>query len=714
MRTRFSTLLSFTLLFSACGGTQPDVSTPTPVLESSASSAASAASAPVAQATTTTPAANASATDFDPVALGMTPAGVTKLCEERLAAAQKLVDAIKVLKGASPDKLTYASTIGQFDDVILEVTNASAFPYLMGLAHPDGATRAAAKECEPKVDTFQTSLWLDADLASVLRAYAAKNEKLEGERAQLLADVLRDFRRNGLELPADKQPRLRELNAAITKTGLDFMSNIGGSVGTIEVDPADLAGLPQEYIAGHAPNAKGKVTITTDTPDYTPFITFAKNRKLALELYSKSVNRGGPENIKLLEKILELRSEKAKLLGYETWADYAIEPRMAKKKQTVREFLDKLAKAVAEPAKVEMAELRKEHVRLGGKPTDKLYPPDRLYLEDRVRSAKFSFESQKLSQYLEIGLVKKGLLDITSRMYDLEYREVPAKAWHPDVTAYEVWSKGEKIGLFYLDLYARADKYKHFAMFPIRKAKRLSNGKWQTPIASLECNFPKPGAQPALMQHEEMVTFFHEFGHVLHEMLTRSELAKFSGSESKQDFVEVPSQMFEEWAWSREVLDMFARHRETKAKIPDDLFKAMTQSRSFGRALYTQRQLVFASLDYELHSRAMPIDSTKVMEEMQTKMDSFGFVKGTHGQTSFGHLITYDAGYYGYQWALSLTRDVLTRFRKEGLMNTTTTNAWRTEVLSKGGGVDPVDLVTRFLGRPSNHDAYFVYVKGAE
>ncbi len=707
MRTRFPTLLSFALFLGACGGATPEVATHNPQGSPSASTLAPVPTAPLVAVELMQP-------DFDPVPIGMTPDGVRKLCDERLAQAKKHLDAIKTLKGADPDKLTYASTLGKFDEAILEATNASAFPYLMGLAHPDGTTRAAAKECEPKVDAFQTSMWLDADLAGVMKAYAAKKDKLEGERAQLLADILRDFRRNGLELPADKQTRLRELNAAIIRAGLEFMSNIGGDVGSIEIDPKDLAGLPKEYIAGHTPNAKGKVTITTDTPDYTPFITYAKNRKAALELYSKFVNRGGVENVRQLEKLLELRAEKAKLLGYDTWADYAIEPRMAKTKQTVRDFLDKLAQAIAEPAKAEMAELRKEHVRLGGKPNDILYPPDRLYLEDRVRKSKFSFDSQALSEYLEISLVKKGLLEITSRMYDLEYREVPLKTWHPDVSAYEVWSKGEKIGLFYLDLYSRSDKYKHAAMFPIRKAKRLSNGKWQTPIAALECNFPKPGAQPALMQHEEMVTFFHEFGHVLHEMLTKSELAQYSGSESKRDFVEVPSQMFEEWAWSREVVDLFARHHQTKEKIPDDLFKAMLQARTFGRALYTQRQLVFATLDYELHTRAVPVDSTKVTEEVQTKVDSFPYVKNTHAQTSFGHLITYDAGYYGYQWALSLTRDVLTRFRKEGLMNTTTTNAWRTEVLSKGGGIDPVDLVTRFLGRAPNHDAYFAYVKGTD
>ncbi|HRI68730.1 MAG TPA: M3 family metallopeptidase, partial [Polyangium sp.] len=689
MRTRFSTVLSLALVFSACGGATPDPSTPTPQASASASATASVAKTDPAP----TPAATSSEPDFNPVVLGLTPESVTKLCDERLGKAKQLVEQIKSLKGASPDKLTYAATLGRFDDVVLEIVNGGAFPYLMGMAHPDGATRAAAKECEPKVDTFQTSMWLDADLASVIKAYAAKNEKLEGEKAQLLADVLRDFRRNGLDLPADKQQRLRELNSAITKYGLEFMTNIGGDVGKIEIDAKDLAGLPKEFIASHAPNDKGKVTVTTDPPDYTPFITYAKNRKLALELYLKFINRGGIENVRVLEKLLELRAEKAKLLGYETWADYAVEPRMAKSKKTVQEFLDKLAKAIAEPAKADFEELRKEHVRLGGKATDKLYPPDRGYLEDRVRNARFSFNSQTLSEYLEIGAVTKGLLDVTAKMYDLEYRQVQPKTWHPDVTAYEVWSKGEKIGLFYLDLYARADKYKHFAMFPIRKAKRLSNGKWQTPIAALECNFPKPGAQPALMQHEELVTFFHEFGHVLHEMLTRSELARYSGSESKQDFVEVPSQMFEEWPWSREVLDLFARHHETKAKIPDDLFKAMTQARSFGRALHTQRQLVFATLDFQLHTRPVPVDSTKVTEEVQTKIDSFTFVKGGHTQSSFGHLVGYDAGYYSYQWALSLTRDVLTRFRKEGLMNTTTTDAWRNEVLSKGGGIDPVDLV---------------------
>jgi thimet oligopeptidase len=478
--------------------------------------------------------------------------------------------------------------------------------------------------------------------------------------------------------------------------------------------PASLKGLPKEYVASHPPKANGKIDISTDYPDYFPFITYSKDRKAALELYIAFTNRGGDANIKLLERLLALRSEKAKMLGYATWADYAIEPRMAKTPKNVRDFLEKVRAALKEPAKAEYQELVKEHVRLGGKKTDKLMPPDRYFLEDRVREAKYKFNSQALSDYFEIRAVTKGLMDITSRMYGLEYKEVAAKAWHPDVTAYEVSSGGKKIGKFYFDLYSRPDKYSHAAMFSIVTAKRRADGTYQIPVVALECNFPKPGAQPALMSHNDVETFFHEFGHVLHAMLTRSEVASYSGTAAVRDFVEAPSQMFEEWVWSREVLDLFAKHHKTGAAIPDDLWTAMQKARTFGRALYTQRQLFLATLDQDYHAREPGFDTTKVVEEVQTSVDSFAYVKGTHFQSSFGHLIGYDAGYYGYQWALALSRDVLTRFKKEGLLNPKVAASWRDEVLSRGGGEDETTMISRFLGRPPSHDAYLAYLAGKE
>ena len=710
---RLVALLSLSAL-AACGPAPTSI-TPTPAVTTTAVPTATAPTAAV-ETPEVTP-----RPVFDPVATGMTKAGVTALCDDHLARAVVLLDRLRALKGAPAEKLTYASTLGRFDEVVLELNSAGEFPYLMGVAHPDPVVREAAKLCEPKTDKLTTTIWLDADVAGVLKAYAARGEKLEGERAKFLTDVLRDFRRNGIDLPPAKQQRLRALNEQITQLGQDFQSNIGASTSKIEVKPASLVGLPKEYLAKRPPNKEGRVVISTDYPDFYPFMTYSKDRKAALDLYILFTNRGGDTNVKLLERILTLRSEKAKLLGYATWADYAIEPRMAKTPRNVRDFLGRLQAALKEPAKLEMAEFMKEHVKLGGKATDKLPPSERYYLEDRVRRAKYKFDSQELSNYLELGAVKKGLMDITARMYGLEYREVPANAWHPDVTAYEVWSGGAQIGKFYLDLHSREGKYKHAAMFPMRTAARLRDGTYQLPIAALECNFPKPGEAvkgkaptPALMSHEDTVTFFHEFGHVLHQILTRSELAYSSGTATARDFVEAPSQMFEEWAWSREVLDLFAKHHQTGKKIPDALFSAMQKARGYGRAVSTQRQLFFATLDLEFHSREPGFDTTKVLEEVQNATESFVYVPGTHFQSSFGHIIGYDAAYYGYQWALSLSRDVLTRFRAEGLLNPATAASWRDEVLAKGGGADERAMITRFLGREPSPDAYLAYLQGKD
>jgi thimet oligopeptidase len=689
---------------AACGPATPDLTPAAPL-----------AAAPLASSGPVVEGKEPAFVEDDPVKAGLTVDGERRICDDHLKAATALVERIKALKGTPPAALTYEATLGRFDRMVLETMEAGQMPYLMAVAHADPAVREAAKLCEPKVERFTTSLYLDADLAAVLDDYASRNEPLQGERKRLLADVVRDFRRNGQALPQDKRVTLRRLNEEITKLGQDFEANIASASGRIEVHRQQLAGLPAEYTARHQPGQNGKIEITTDYPDYFPFVTYAQDRRAALELYVAFTNRGGEENVQLLERLLKVRREKANLLGYATWADYAIETRMARTPKTVRDFLAEVRDAVKEPAKAEYAELMRVHTAMGGKRDDKLPPSDRYFLEDRVRSAKYNLDSKALHAYFEVGAVTKGLLAIASRMYGLELRPVAAETWHPDVTAYEVVGPDkQRIGRFYLDLYAREGKYKHAAMFPLRTPARLPDGRYLAPIAALECNFPKPGREPALMSHEDVVTFFHEFGHVLHHLLTRSELATYAGTNTVRDFVEAPSQMFEEWPWSREVLDTFARHYQTGAPIPDALFKAMKAARGFGRALDTQRQVFLAILDQELHTRAPGFDSTQVVEEVQEATDSFAYVKGTHFQSSFGHLIGYDAGYYSYQWALALSRDVLTRFKKEGLLNPATAAAWRDEVLSKGGGTDERSMVKAFLGREPSNDAYFAYLRGQE
>ncbi len=665
--------------------------------------------------------------DVDPVTAGLTVDGIRRMCDEHLKAAGVLVDRIKGLRGAQASALTYEATLGRFDRAMLETMEAGQMPYLMGVAHPDAAVREAAKLCEPKTEKFTTSMYLDADLAAVIQAYAARGEPLEGEKKRLLSDVLRDFRRNGLGLPPDKQAVLRRLNEDITKLGQDFEANIASSNGRIEVHSQQMAGLPADYVAKHPPGKNGKIEITTDYPDYFPFVTYATDRRAALDLYVAFTNRGGEENVQILERLLKLRREKANLLGYATWADYAIEPRMAKTAKTVHDFLTEVRDAVKEPARAELAELMRVHMTMGGKRDDKLPPSDKYFLSDRVKAEKFKLDTKALHAYFEVGAVTRGLLGVASKMYGLEFKPVPASTprWHTDVSVYDVLADGHPLGRVYLDLYAREGKYKHAAMFPIRTPARLPDGRYLSPIAALECNFPKPGAAgkdggqapqapPALMSHEDVVTFFHEFGHVLHHLLTRSELATYAGTNTVRDFVEAPSQMFEEWAWSKDVLDTFARHYKTGAPIPDDVFKAMKTARTFARGLDTQRQVFLAMLDQELHTRAPGFDSTRVVEEVQDATDSFAYVKGTHFQSSFGHLVSYDAGYYSYQWALALSRDVLTRFKKEGLMNASTAAAWRDAVLSKGGGIDERSMVKAFLGREPSNAAYFAYLRGQE
>jgi thimet oligopeptidase len=700
------TLVSISLTGGCADSTPPPAEHPTIVPQASASAAPPwTPPAP--------PAAAAAA--FDPVAVGMTVDGVRHLCDDHLARAQALVDYVKRYQGAPAERLTYDETLGRWDEISMEVQDAGSFAYLMGVAHPDAAVRDAAKECQPKSDAFTTSLYLDAGLAAVIKAYAAKGDALRGERARLLSDVLRDFHRNGVDLPADQQATLRALNHEITELGQKFETNIASSRGEILVTRKQLDGLPKEWIAKHPANADGKIAVSTDYPDYIPFSTYANDRKAAADLYVQFTNRGGDENVALLGELLKRRRAKANLLGYATWAAYQIEPRMAKTPEAVHTFLATVADAVREPAKGEYAELVKEHVRLGGKATDALSVADRAYLQDKVRARSYRLDSKEVASYFEVGAVIKGLLDVTSKMYALEYRAVAANAWHPDVVAYEVWSGGKQLGKIYLDLYSRPDKYKHAAEFQIRAARRMQDGSYQMPAAALECNFPKPGAdksQPALMGHDQVGVFFHEFGHVLHNILTTSELATYAGTNTVQDFVEAPSQMFEDWVWSRDVLDLFARHYKTGAKIPDALFGAMTRARAFGRAVDTQRQVFLATLDFEYHVREPGFDSTKVLAEIQNSVDSFAYMPGTHFQSSFGHLIGYDAGYYSYEWALSLARDSLTRFKKEGFLNPTTAAAWRENVLSKGGGVDEKTLVARFLGREPNSDAYIAFLKG--
>jgi thimet oligopeptidase len=688
----------------------------------------SAPTAPANATATRTPPVALAPLDVDPVAIGLgrtepgpgrgegddarANAGIARLCDESLARARALLDDVRA-RAARPDaELTWDTTLAALDQARAAIRNAGDFPALLAVAHPDEAVRERAKQCEPKIDRLETDLWLDATLASVVKRFAAKKEVLLGARARLLEHTLRDFRRNGLDLDARGQTRLRAINEELTKLGQDFDANLAAAHLSIDVSPAQLDGLPREWLAAHPPDAGGKVHVSTDYPDYFPVLTYAKDRRVALDLYKQFENRAADKNVAVIEKILALRAEKAKLLGYATWADYVLEPRMAKDGRTVAAFLEGLRKHVAKRGDQEMAEFRAMHVKLGGKPADIIPPSDRLYLEDQVRRAKYGLDSKEVSQYFEVSRVKEGILAITSRLFGVAFQPAQAPTWHADVEAMDVkdGKTGVLLGRFYFDLYPRDGKYKHAAVFSVRDTFKLPDGTRLLPVAAIECNFPKPGAAPALMSHQDVVTFFHEFGHVLHHVLSEAELSTFAGTSVARDFVESPSQMLEEWAWAKETLDLFAVHHETKKPLPRALHAAMLRSRGFGRAIATQRQLFLAALDQAYHTRPPGFDTTKVLAEIHDAYTPFKYVEGTHFQASFGHLIGYDAGYYGYQWALSIAQDLFTRFKKEGLLHAETAAEYRAAILAPGASDDETKLVERFLGRPPNDAAYKAFL----
>ena len=299
--------------------------------------------------------------------------------------------------------------------------------------------------------------------------------------------------------------------------------------------------------------------------------------------------------------------------------------------------------------------------------------------------------------------VTQGLLDLAGTLYGLEFRPLDVAGWHPDVEGYDVFEGGEPRGRIYLDLHGRPHKYPHAAMFPIRHRHRWPDGTLQTPQAALLCNFSKPG-EP--MPHTQVVTYFHEFGHLLHHLLTEAELALFAGTNTVRDFVEVPSQVFEQWAWSWEVLQTMTAHRQDGAALSKATFAAMTAARRVGLALATERQLYLARLDLEYHARRPGFDTTELLRAIRKRSSSFGFVEGTHFQSSFGHLVGYDASYYTYPFAQALAWDAFSRFEAEGLLRGTTARAWRRAVLAKGGGAEELGMLRTFLGRAPDDRAF--------
>ena len=630
--------------------------------------------------------------------------------EEARAIHQRLISA------AGPRDI--ANTLEPYNQLLMQVERSSAYASLMSAVHPDEAIRDSARACEQDVQSFLSGLSLDRDL---YEAFAGLDVSSADEDTKRLVDhTLRDFRRAGVDRDDDTRARIRVIDEELTKLGQRFQNNIIDDVRHIEIRVGDsvaadgsdhpLKGLPDDFIKSHPPDSDGIIRVTTDYPDYLPFASYAERGDLRRELYIASKSRASDQNEDVLRQILALRAEKAGLLGYASWADYATEDKMMKSGARAAEFIERVVDIAKDRAERDYQQLlaRKQRDEPGA---TEVADYEKIYYENKVKSESYAFDPQSVRPYFPYPQVEAGLLDITAEIYDIQYQPAQdAELWHQDVRAFDVVRGQQRVGRIFLDMHPRAGKYKHAAQFSYRSGV----SGVQVPEGVLVCNFPNPRTidGPALMEHGEVVTMFHEFGHLMHHILAGDQRwIAMSGVATEWDFVEAPSQMFEEWAWSHETLRRFARHYDTGEVISAELVERMRAADQFGLGVMTVQQMFYAAVSLTFHTAdPAELDMLATVKSLQQRYTPFGFVDGTCFHANFGHLNGYSALYYTYMWSLVIAKDLLTPFHAHGLMNREWTERYRDRVLAPGGSRDAADLVRDFLGRDYRFDAFEAYL----
>lgn len=621
---------------------------------------------------------------------------VAERCAEHLALVPELVARITTGEHDAGEVLAL------WNDVGIAFANVFAVASLFANVHPDEDVRDRAEAAEADAHRLMTDVSLDRALYDVLAAVDASG--LDAAARRVLERSLRDFTRAGVDRDEPTRERLRAQSERETAVGQAFSKGVRDGVRSIRVAPERLAGLPEDFLDDHPAADDGLVTLTTDYPDYVPVMTFCADRDVRRELAAAFLNRAWPENDAVLHELLELRRERAGLLGYPDWPTYDAEVKMigsadpdpASAGQPIAEFIDRIS-ALAAPSsdrdlRVVLDRLRQDHPDAADIGT-----PDKAYYTELVRREQYDVDAQEVRRYFDFTRVRAGLLEVTGRLFGLEYVEVPdALQWHEDVAVYDVRQDGELLGRIHLDLHPRAGKYSHAAQFDLVSGVA---GR-QLPEGVLVCNFGR-----GLLDHDDVVTLFHEFGHLLHHVLGgRHPWVRFSGVATEWDFVEAPSQMLEEWAWDHDVLATFAIDA-AGAPIPADLVARMRAADEFGKGFDVRVQMFYAAVSYYLHLE-VPDDLTARVRELQLAHSPFAPLEDTHFHASFTHLGGYSSAYYTYAWSQVIAKDLFSAFDPEAMFAREVAARYRDTILVPGGSKDAADLVADFLGRPYSFDAY--------
>jgi len=626
-------------------------------------------------------------------------AAFEKIENDHLAGAQKDLDQLVAVKGSR----TIQNTLAIYDDAIMHFDSAG---YLAGMLEHVGTTkefRDKAADITRKVSAAITAMALNQDVYKALSAIDL--QKADPVTKHYVERQLLQFRLAGVDKDEATRNKIKQLNDKLTELQSKFGENIAEDTKKVQADPSELEGLPQDYIDRHKPDASGKVTITTDYPDFTPVEKFAKSDSLRRRLAQAFLSRAYPANQAVLMDMIRTRNEIANTLGYSSWADYNAADKMIGNGKKIGSFIAEVSEAANPIAQREfemlLTEKRKTNPDAKGMETY-----ESSYYSELVRRSQFNFDSTSVRPYLPYAQVKDGILGTAQKLFKLQFKQEPkAPAWDPLIETYDVYDGGKMIGRFYLDMHPRPGKFTHAEMIPVRDGIK---GK-QLPEATLVCNFPVPTKDDAgLMEFGDVETFFHEFGHLMHWILAGQQpWAGVSGMNMEADFVEAPSQMLENWMHSAPVLSGFARHYKTGEPIPAELVSKLNKAQAFGRALWVSSQDSYTAISYDIYSRdPQSVDLDKVTTDDTEKYTPFKVLPDTHMYASFGHLAGYSSAYYTYLWDKVIAQDFFGQFDQANPLLGDAPMKYRRTVLEPGGSVSANDLVKNFLGREQNTKAF--------
>lgn len=602
-----------------------------------------------------------------------------------------------------------ANTLMAFDELAYDITDLSMKLGLIAATYPDDSTRNAANEEAGKLSVYANNLYLNEGLYKAAKDFAASAaaKQLKPNHRKFLRETIVAFEKNGMKLDTAGRKELEALNEKLVNFGIEFDRNIAEYKDSVRFGESELDGVPANTKAPW--KRAGGYTVVVNGPNYTEVMSNANNDSTRRTMYLHYWNRGYPKNIRILDSLFYYRQQFANKLGFKSYAAYAVVDKMAASPATVWKFENDLVAKLTPYVSKETQELRQLKRQLHPGINDTIYDWDLSYYRKKLLDTKYKLSTDTVKEYFEMKNTLQGMFTVYEKLLNIDIKEVEnVPVWYSKVRSYEMYKEGKKIGSFYLDLFPRPDKYTHFACFPISEY-RAANGKEVLPVSALICNFPEGNAsEPSLLYHTDVVTLFHEFGHLVHSMLGRSDIASQGPFSVKGDFVEAPSQFLENWVWQYESLKLFAKHYKTGAVLPESLFKKMKQTQLVGIATTYIRQVYFGILDFTYEDRYDSIKGKDIVEVSKDlgAMRQVPFVEGSHFIASFTHLNGYGANYYGYLWSKVFAEDMFSVFRKNGVMDPKTGISYRKNVLEMGSTISEMDMLRNFLGREPNSRAF--------